>query len=766
MALVDSGVGQKQADQLGLPAGFAVYTPYPFGGPQTPGGQNQQDDRAAMADTEFYVIENFVRIGEGYLRTLWDRGSALYTAPTGKTIVKFQAFNIGPTNYFAVFLSDGTAIQVDMSGNQTVMSSTTGTFYNGGATPDTSQWGSQYLLISTNIAANGYWAWDGKLLYGAGGISPVITINGGGSGYSSVPTATAFGGEGSGIAVTPVITNGSVTSLTVTSAGTGYVPEDVVQFQFSGGGTDTGPELVAVLAVNTVQSVNVLAGGHNYVSGDPVVFTGGGGTGAAATATISGGAVTTIVMTSGGAKYTSPPVVSVTSTSGAGFTGAAYLTAGSVASITVVSGGSNFTAIPTLSFSGGGGSGAAGTVNLSGGSTGTISSVSLSSGGTNYTSPPAVIVSPGQNNAAYATAALMPFVVNGYAIETFNTRVWLANTYSSTATVQNGGVILTSAPGSLSDFATSDGGNTYTSNEPFLRQAYGNLKQAQGYLYTFADSACDVISNVQTTGSPTSTTFNYQNVDPQTGIAWRDTAAYFGLSVLFANAEGAFGLYGGAVQPISKKVTRLFDSAVFPPTAGAVTPSAAVANLHTVKCYLLNMTITDPLTGLPRTVMLGWDQAGWFTASQSSTLTYIGTQGQNSSYTAWGTDGATLFPLFSAASAGLTKTISTKLYGGNSFPVIKQALGLWMMTGDVSANKAGVSMAITMDTEGGSTALPLSPVSFGGLPMLGTATGDVYGAELGITAQSSSPDFVLKNCAIGYIPVWGGFGDPPALSGT
>jgi len=757
---VEKGMAKGQADVLGLPEGFNAYTPSPFG------YMDQQDDRIGIDDKDFFVIENYLRAGNNRLRTLWDRGTALYTASGDKTIVKFQAFNIGSTYYFIVFLSDGTAVQVDLLGNVTTVTTTANTFYNGsGVTPATCQWGSQYLLISSNISADSYWAWDGSVLYSASGIGPIITLNGGGSGYSSVPTATAFGGHGSGIVVTPVITNGSVTSVTVSNPGTGYSPGDVVQFQFTGGGTDDSPVLEAVLAVNTVQSVAVLAGGAHYVS-PTVHFTGGGGTGAAATATVSGGAITAVVMSSGGANYTTAPGVSFTDVSGGSATATAYLTAGVVASVTVVSGGTNFTSVPAVSFGGGGGSGASGTVVLSGGSTGAISSVTIVSGGQNYTSAPAVIVSPGQNNAAYATASLMPFVANGYAIETFQSRVWLLNQFSSSASVQTGGNMLVTAPGSISDFATSDGGDAFTANEPFLRTQYINAKQAQGYLYVYGDSAVDMISNVQTTGNPSSTSFNYQNIDPQTGMAWRDTAQYFGLSVLAANAEGVYGLYGGSVKLVSKKMLRIFDAALFPPTAGAVTPSAAVANIHTVKCYLLNMTITDPLTNAPRTVMLAWDEQGWFLASQSTVLTYIGTLSQASSYTAYGTDGNSLFPLFNTPSTALTKTFSTKLYGANKFPVVAQGWGLWMMSEDVSANKTGVSMTATVDTEGGSYATETTPLNFAGYPVFATEPGNNYSILAGLTAKSNSADFVLKHLVMGYANVWGGYGSPPTASGV
>ncbi|HWT82627.1 MAG TPA: hypothetical protein VN648_27925 [Candidatus Methylomirabilis sp.] len=70
----------------------------------------------------------------------------------------------------------------------------------------------------------------------------------------------------------------------------------------------------------TVTGAIITNGGTNY-SGPSVVFTGGGGTGAAATLTQSGGAVNTITFTSFGSGYTSAPAAVISDT-GAG-TGAA-----------------------------------------------------------------------------------------------------------------------------------------------------------------------------------------------------------------------------------------------------------------------------------------------------------------------------------------------------------------------------------------------------------------------------------------------------------
>lgn len=69
----------------------------------------------------------------------------------------------------------------------------------------------------------------------------------------------------------------------------------------------------------TIASVSVTAGGTGYTSVPTVVFTGGGGTGAAATAVVTQGVVTSIALTNAGSGYTSLPAVTL---SGGGGTGA------------------------------------------------------------------------------------------------------------------------------------------------------------------------------------------------------------------------------------------------------------------------------------------------------------------------------------------------------------------------------------------------------------------------------------------------------------
>jgi len=538
------------------------------------------------------------------------------------------------------------------------------------------------------------------------------------------------------------------------------------------------------LHTGAISSIELLSGGTGYTTGTYALgFSGGGGgTGAAATYTVSGGIVTGVTVTNSGSGYTSTPTVSFPSGGGTGATGLAVLSPAIVDSVTVVNGGSGFTGTPTLTFQGGGGTGAAATANITSGS---ISSVTMTNNGSGYTSAPAVIVQSAINNAAYATATLMPFGVSGTSMETFQQRVWLPFP-NQTGNQENGGTFLVSSPESFTDFATSDGGLTYVSTDPFLRAQYTNIKQTNGYLYPIGDSSVSVISNVQTSGSPSTTSFNYQNTDPQIGTSWRDSCASYSRTILMGNQFGIYGLYGGAVTKISQKMDDIFNNAVFPPTDGAITPCSAVANIFSQKVFLFLMTITDPFTSQLRNVMLSWDERDWFVSSQSTSLTFIATQEINSNLMAWGTDGENLIPLFKQPSEVLSKKISTKLYGAQNSYAIKSSYALYIQGQDLSSGQSGIEMAVTIDSNApnpnstesdeinpdynlpeGLTGNGTGTISFLApppiFPLFSIGAGGVPGVNLGWTLTSQSPDFMLAFMALAYLdsqaPVLGSTGE-------
>ena len=79
---------------------------------------------------------------------------------------------------------------------------------------------------------------------GPGGSILSVTIDNGGSGYSSSPSVSFTGGAGTGAAGTATVINGVVTAVTVTNGGSGYSAAPIVTFTGGGG---TGAAATAVL---------------------------------------------------------------------------------------------------------------------------------------------------------------------------------------------------------------------------------------------------------------------------------------------------------------------------------------------------------------------------------------------------------------------------------------------------------------------------------------------------------------------------------------
>ncbi len=135
--------------------------------------------------------------------------------------------------------------------------------------------------------------------------------------YIQYAVATATGGNRNGsfdpdpgqvvqLDVQQTLTQKTLTSPTVNGG--------VLGGAFTGALSLTAPTTsVALVSTSSgVVSVSVTAGGSGYTSGATVSFTGGGGTGAAATATVVANIVTAITVTAAGTGYTSWPTVVVT----------------------------------------------------------------------------------------------------------------------------------------------------------------------------------------------------------------------------------------------------------------------------------------------------------------------------------------------------------------------------------------------------------------------------------------------------------------------
>jgi len=423
-----------------------------------------------------------------------------------------------------------------------------------------------------------------------------------------------------------------------------------------------------------------------------------------------------VVLTNNGSGYGSTPTVTV-GASGATFSVA--VVGGIVNSVTLLTPGSGFTAT----------SGANQTISLT------------FTGG-----------SPSVSAAGYAN--LMPFAISGTSVETYSGHVWVALNATTSFT----------APGSVTNFATSAGGGNFTSTDSYLRVAISQLRATNGFLYFINDSSVDYLSGVTTTGSPPTTSFNKQNADPEVGTPYPATVDVFNRNILFANSFGAHVSYGAAVTKISEALDGVYSTV---PNFGGFVPSAAKAIIFGKKVWILLIPIIDPVTQTQQNKLFMWNGKIWWASTQDLSMQYVQHQEINSVITAWGTNGLAAYPLFQQPSTGFRKVVQSKLWATQwTYAHVKTAVRLWGLVQyqsvsspsiDVSIdNEFGVAVAsasITPRTVSWTTPpLTMSWTTAGGTPMtwfIGGITAEVpqavgqNGVLLGLTAATNVDDAII-----------------------
>jgi hypothetical protein len=657
----------------------------PQGNPYTPalpppqimekfGGINTSTTRAGVPDEMCYWIDGFMPVAPRNARTLPGAGSELVGPFSGgRTIVAFGFYNLGATPYALYFLSDGSVQTVNTTGTpvttQILAPSTIimPTIPNIGF----SQWGQTYLLIVAN-QVNGYWIWDGTNLYDAGSLSPIVTLTNPGSGYQTAPAVTAFGGSGSGATFATAVANGVVTTVSITNPGTGYLAGQTVSLVFTGGtASGSGASLTALMAhaaggsgasivlglsdiggaYSALTFASVVAGGSGYDVNTVISAIGGDvGVPAVLSALRTGGTITGVDIISGGnyALNSGPPSAVITDS---GF----YY----VSNVSIVAAGSGYSDTASITSTGGGTSIAVQAAFSPIETNGSLSSVIITNPGQygSNVAPTLAVVDTTEN--ASATVTLMPFGIQGTAIETYQGRAWIAN----------GPIIYFAAPGSFTDFATSDGGGNFTSGDNFLKVGYVRLVNTNGFLYLIADSSMNYISGVTTSGTPPTTTFTNQNADPEVGTPYPYSVVTRGPDIVLANSWGVHVSRGAQLEKVSEALDGTWGSVA---NFGSLTQlSAAKATVFSKKIWMVLAQIVDPVANTTQNKLLMWNGKQWYASLQDfGPLTFIATQEINSVLTAWGTDGNVIKPLFANASTGFQKTIQSRYWdepGGYQF---------------------------------------------------------------------------------------------------
>ena len=283
--------------EVQAPAG-AEGNPYLPKGPPEPlifeqfEGINTQTSRPGVDDKQMSWCDGFMPIAPRKLRTLPGVGTPIVFSDSA-TVSFFGFANIGSTPYCIVIHVDGSMHAVNTSTYAQTLIGPAGTITNPSRlNVGVSQYGARYVMIVSK-QTNGYFLWDGSVLYKSGGLGPAVTVTAGGSGYTGVPTVAASGGSGSGATFLATVAGGVVTAVTILTPGTGYLATDTVTLAISGGGGSGATATITIMpSAISGTAIEVYAGRVWIANGAVITFS-------------APGSVTDFSSASGGGNFTS-----------------------------------------------------------------------------------------------------------------------------------------------------------------------------------------------------------------------------------------------------------------------------------------------------------------------------------------------------------------------------------------------------------------------------------------------------------------------------
>jgi|SaaInlV_120m_DNA_3_1039746.scaffolds.fasta_scaffold00199_3 hypothetical protein len=234
--------------------------------------------------------------------------------------------------------------------------------------------------IGTWINGTSVWSYKSSIKKTFGPITSIgITNAGADYDAASPPNISISGGSGTGAAAS-VVVNGSITEISVDTGGSGFTSSPLISIVGGGG---SGASATAIVTKGIVSSILVNNGGTGYTSKPNITVVGGGGTGATATASVRG-PIQSISVTNGGDSYISKPDVILSS--GTGAVAQPIVNNGRIISVAIISAGFGYTTAPEVTIQGDGfGAIARATIDVDGENAGRVTNIEIINRGINYT---------------------------------------------------------------------------------------------------------------------------------------------------------------------------------------------------------------------------------------------------------------------------------------------------------------------------------------------------------------------------------------------
>jgi hypothetical protein len=264
---------------------------------------------------------------------------------------------------------------------------------------------------------NGVSVWSYKSVFSKtyGPLTSIGILNSGRNyDAASPPNLSITGGGGSGASAS-VVVNGSISNISVDTAGSGYTSSPLISIVGGGG---SGAAATAIITKGTVSNILITNGGSGYTSQPSITIVGGEGSGATGTASVRG-PIKEVNIQSQGSSYTSQPTVTLSSGSGA--VAQAIINNGRIISVAIISAGSGYTTAPEVQIQGVGfGAQARAVIDTAGENAGRVTSIELLNRGINYVQGTTVITLVSVGEAAQFDANVFQWTYNLQESTTFD----------------------------------------------------------------------------------------------------------------------------------------------------------------------------------------------------------------------------------------------------------------------------------------------------------------------------------------------------------
>jgi len=281
----------------------------------------------------------------------------------------------------------------------------------------------------------------------------------------------------------------------------------------------------------------------------------------------------------------------------------------------------------------------------------------------------------------------------GTCIAVYQSRVWISNNRT----------ISFSAPGSYTDFTTTDLGGSFIMTDSTLHSSVIQLISTNGFLYIVGLDSVNVVSDVRTTISPAATVFSNINLVTTAGTASPGSVVPYYRTLWMATPYGFYGITGSTAQKGSDKL-----DGIFPSIASATSFSSGVVVINKILCLAFMFGYVDPSTGGTRTILTIFFNKKWFVASQGDALTQCATCTVGGTQNLYATDGSKFYKLFADSTVAINQTLKSKLWDMGDSLTDKQVLKIGVES--IMPTVAGAFNA-TVDTELSSAPTSLVSVS-------------------------------------------------------